>query len=438
MPEEIKEQRFLNQFVRITTNFGNLIYFKAIRKAFSALTPVLVLIGLAALIEKGLLPLWMNGQVLEATQSRIVSSINLLSGLIGFILAGLCAFFLTESRGAGKSLLSVILALAVFIVLLPGDSGYHFPRIIRTITDCTGGITGILYGTIVGLLSAGIFIALCRVVEKRTVFLEQRLQLLLNLIWMAVSIIAVFTLFRVAGDWLETVFGTEWIIVLNSWIAYPLDSFFSSILVVCLFFGLGNLIYCFGIDPTAITGTLTVPFLIVNVFANMMSYVNGQTAGHIVNLSFVSQFGMIGGCGSTLCLILALLLFGRRDTSRKLAKQNCRRGLFNINQPLLFGMPVVFNMALVVPFTIVPVIGMLAAWLATALGWMNVCTIAIPAVTPPLLGVWLATAGDWRAVIVQLVVIAAGTLIYRPFIGKSDQAQIKSAQAFKRSRSRQK
>ncbi|MED5654439.1 PTS sugar transporter subunit IIC, partial [Enterobacter hormaechei] len=68
----------------------------------------------------------------------------------------------------------------------------------------------------------------------------------------------------------------------------------------------------------------------------------------------------------------------------------------NINEPVIFGLPIVFNLPLMIPFVLLPAIGIYFAWLCTTLGLMSRCVVMIPWTTPPILSAWLATAGDWR------------------------------------------
>ena len=89
-------------------------------------------------------------------------------------------------------------------------------------------------------------------------------------------------------------------------------------------------------------------------------------------------------------------------------------GLFNINEPVIFGLPIVFNLPLMIPFVLLPAIGIYVAWLCTTPKLMSRCVVMIPWTTPPILSAWLATAGDWRAVVVQLAIIAFGVFFYPP------------------------
>ena len=102
-----------------------------------------------------------------------------------------------------------------------------------------------------------------------------------------------------------------------------------------------------------------------------------QSSSAIVCKSFVDNFALIGGSGATLCLLLALLLFARSHESRRLAWCSLPFGVFNMNEPLVFGLPVILNPILFLPFLIVPVVSLLIGYAAVACGFMPVVTTTI-------------------------------------------------------------
>ncbi len=84
---------------------------------------------------------------------------------------------------------------------------------------------------------------------------------------------------------------------------------------------------------------------------------------------------------------------------------------------------------MIIPFVLTPAIGIIIAYFATVIGFMNKCTVLVPWTTPPLLNGFLATGGDFRAIIVQLVIIIIGVLLYLPFMKISERVSRKQAEA---------
>ena len=140
---------------------------------------------------------------------------------------------------------------------------------------------------------------------------------------------------------------------------------------------------------------------------------------------FRDTFGMMGGTGSTICLLVATMIFSRSKSSREVSKLSIVPGIFNINEPVIYGYPIVFNIPLLIPFVLTPVISLLIAYTATILGLMNRTVVLVPWTTPPLINGFLATGGDWRAVVVQILSFVIGVLFYLPFMKISERVLLR-------------
>ena len=136
------------------------------------------------------------------------------------------------------------------------------------------------------------------------------------------------------------------------------------------------------------------PFLLINTNENMLAFANGQPipAHHQQHLCADLWHGGRDGQHN---LIARLLSSSSQDRNQRkqVARLSLAPGLFNINEPVIFGLPIVFNLPLMIPFVLLPAIGIYFAWLTTTLGLMSRCVVMIPWTTPPILSAWLATAG---------------------------------------------
>ena len=142
----------------------------------------------------------------------------------------------------------------------------------------------------------------------------------------------------------------------------------------------------------------------------------------IVGKSFLDDFALMGGCGATLCLLLALLLFSRERHNRKLAWAAAPFAVFNMNELVVFGLPVILNPVLLVPFLAVPVLSLGVAYGATVIGFLPPVTESINWTTPVLLSGYLAT-GSMRGAVMQLLLLGLGTAVYAPFIRLAERLQ---------------
>ncbi|MDL2224897.1 EAL domain-containing protein [Eubacteriales bacterium OttesenSCG-928-M02] len=142
----------------------------------------------------------------------------------------------------------------------------------------------------------------------------------------------------------------------------------------------------------------------------------------IVSKSFMDNFAAMGGSGCTICLIIALLLFSKSRSNRRLPKAALPFALFNINEILVYGMPIVWNPVMMIPFMLVPLVSLLIAYGFTALGLMPVVVETVTWTSPVLISGYAATGSIWGT-IVQLISLLAGVCIYLPFVRLSERMQ---------------
>ncbi|WP_236689904.1 EAL domain-containing protein [Photobacterium angustum] len=120
-----------------------------------------------------------------------------------------------------------------------------------------------------------------------------------------------------------------------------------------------------------------------------------------------------------------MLLFSKDRRHITLAISAIPLVIFNINELLLFGLPIIFNPILIVPFVCVPLVSFVVVYSAISLGLVNHVGTIVDWMTPPLLSGYIATQNSIGGVVLQFVVIALGVMIYRPFylnyVGRSRQ-----------------
>ncbi len=118
----------------------------------------------------------------------------------------------------------------------------------------------------------------------------------------------------------------------------------------------------------------------------------------------------------TLGLLLAIFIASRRKDYRDLAKMAFVPGLFNINEPVMFGLPIVLNPILVIPFILVPFINSLIGYFFISMEFIPPIAYAVPWTTPGPLIAFFGTGGNWLALFVGILCLAVSTLIYLPFV----------------------
>jgi PTS system cellobiose-specific IIC component len=187
------------------------------------------------------------------------------------------------------------------------------------------------------------------------------------------------------------------------------DSYGALMLVVAL----ETLLWTVGVHGPAMLAAVITPLYLALQRQNTDAFLHHAPLPHIVVVSLF-LFVFPGGAGATLPVAF-LLLFSRAPRLRLLARATVGPALCNINEPLLFGLPIVANPFLVVPFVGVPLITATIAYFATANNFVSRAYTYMPGIVPAPAAAYLATL-DWRAVLLVLFNIALATAVYLPFV----------------------
>lgn len=152
----------------------------------------------------------------------------------------------------------------------------------------------------------------------------------------------------------------------------------------------------------------------------------GKAATEILTKQFIDNFVLMGGCGATICLLGALLLFSKRSNTRQLAKFSAFPMIFNINEIMVFGLPIIYNPTFFVPFLSTPVVCFLTTYFSMSVGLVPPISHDVQWTTPILFSGYTAT-GSVAGAILQFVNLCLGIAIYAPFVKRYDKERQKIA-----------
>ena len=196
---------------------------------------------------------------------------------------------------------------------------------------------------------------------------------------------------------------------------------------------LQSILFWAGIHGPNVVGGVVGPLLIANSLDNQhlldmgMTLVNNPSA-KIITCQINDVFIKSGGCGLTLGLLIAGLITAKSKQLKSMMKMSFVPGLFNINEPIIFGLPIVFNPYLLVPFIIVPLIALFVTYFAIYSGFMApFSAVQVPWTTPPIIAGFLLDG--WQGAVVQIVNLALATVIYYPFLRAQDRSLLAEEQA---------
>ena len=188
---------------------------------------------------------------------------------------------------------------------------------------------------------------------------------------------------------------------------------------------LGSLFWFFGIHGPSVTKTVFGPIHKALSLENYELAKAGLPMTNIFTRAFSDFFCNFGGGGSTLSLVLLMIFKGKSERMKKLGKLSIVPGIFGINEMVIFGLPVVLNPIIAVPFLLVPLVNTILSTAATLLNIIPRTTgVLLPWTTPMFFSGWLAT-GSIIAGLFQIILVIIGCLIYYPFFKVLDTQYLK-------------
>ncbi|MEC6748111.1 PTS transporter subunit EIIC [Marinilactibacillus sp. XAAS-LB27] len=418
---------FVDRFTMFAVKLGNQVHLRSLRDAFAVIIPFFILAGLAVLMNNVVFPWFFTGESLDSIKVWGTVITNGTLNLASLLIAPMIAYSLSKNKGFQNPLASAAIAIGTLIIMMPTTVSMNVVEtgeaalVSGGLTFNNLGTTGMFSGIIVGLLATEIFMKISSLKKLQINLGDGVPPAVSRSFTVMLPTLITLSFFGIVSALLISVFDTNLIELITNVIQEPLRKINTSLIGTVIIYSFSNFLFTIGIHATVVNGAILDPLTLQNMNENMLAFGAGEEAPNIITNSFLSTFGMIGGTGSTVALMISILIFGKLKSSREVTSISLAPGIFNINEPMIFGFPIVFNLPMMIPFVLLPAIGIIVAYFATALGFIGKSVIMVPWTTPPLMNAYLTTAGDWKAVLVQLAIIVFGIFLYMPFIKISER-----------------
>lgn len=406
----------------------------AIRDGMAMAMPLIIIGSLFTIIGSFPITSWTN--FLAKTAVNNVSLAQILAkisngsfGLMGMIAAfGIAWSYANQHKTDGVS--AGIISIAVYFILTPSImSGDKVPA--EGFPYAYLGSRGLFVAIIFGLISAGVFQWFInhdiRIKMPATVppAVSKSFSALIPGAVMVAIAGCIYWLFAWTG------WGNIHDAIMNI-LSKPLGLLGNTLPGTLVSIILVSLFWFVGIHGGNVVNTALQPIWLMQTDANRVLSQAGHLdlahGGHIITQPFIDNFVYMGGSGATLGLVLCIgILVWRKRASKQnqvLAPLTIVPGLFNINEPTMFGLPVVLNLTLIIPFMLAPMINAITTYVAMKIGIVPLCTgSVIPWTMPPIISGFLAT-NSIAGSILQLINIIIDVLIYLPFINGLNKRQL--------------
>ncbi len=211
--------------------------------------------------------------------------------------------------------------------------------------------------------------------------------------------------------------------VFNALFSHIASGFFKGFFFVFL----SSLLWFFGIHGSDTLEGVMQTYFAPGLEANQTAIADGAAPTTVLTKEFFDCFVLMGGCGAAICLLIAILLFSRSRARRGLGLTAAFPMIFNINELMVFGLPIIFNPVMLIPFLAVPLLCYSVSYLAISTGLVPMISSEVAWTTPILLGGFRAT-DSLAGSALQLVNVVLGVLVYFPFVRLLDRQAEDNAQ----------
>ncbi|PXW88281.1 PTS system cellobiose-specific IIC component [Streptohalobacillus salinus] len=418
--------KYVDKFIEIAGRIGAQRHLVAIRDGFVAVMP-LIIIGSLAILFNNFPPIGafnfvelLNSIFGEGNWQAVGGSVwNGSFAIIGLLIAFSIAYNLAKSYDV-DGLAAGLISTASYVMLAPvtADWGLNFAWL---------GTQGLFVAIILSLSLTELFRVLVQ--SKFTIKMPAGVPGGVARSFQALIPTAVILFLVGLFQALLTVFvGSSVFELIFEAIQVPLQGLGNTLPAAIVIAFMNHILWFFGLHGTNIIGSVIEPIYLPLIQENLALFQDGMSAfdvPYVVTKPFLDSFVFMGGSGTTIALLMAIFIVLRREQKhpyREVAKLSAPAGLFNINEPVIFGLPIVLNPTMLIPFVLVPVTLTIISYFALSLGIVPRTVALVPWTTPPILSGYLVTGGSMRGIFLQIFNLAVATAMYIPFVYAGSKA----------------
>jgi len=233
------------------------------------------------------------------------------------------------------------------------------------------------------------------------------------------SFINVIIFTAVKGIFLLTPFENAHSFVFN-FIQMPLQGIGGTIGAVIFAVLIAQILWIFGIHGSMIVFSLINPILTPLALQNLEAYQAGLPLPNVVIEPFIRQYVLIGGSGATLGFCILMAFAAKSKQFKTMGRMALPASICGINEPIIFGIPIVLNTKLIIPFVAAPIVNCILAYILTIINVIpRLNGATTPFGTPTVISGVLA--GGWQTAVFQVFLIALDLAIYYPFFKSVDK-----------------
>ncbi|SDF90737.1 PTS system, cellobiose-specific IIC component [Thermoanaerobacter thermohydrosulfuricus] len=413
------EESLMPVLARIAQN----VYLQSIRDAFSSFALPVILTGALFLIianpPEGInwAPIHAWAKAVKPIAAQIMIPFQLTFGIMAMMVAFGTAYSLATRWDLDETMTGIISMLAFFITSFPATDVTKVT--FGDVLNYLGG-QGLFVAIIIGIITA----IVVRFFNKSGLVIKMPEGVPPYVVRTFLALVPMFVM--IVSAWI-----VEWIVWANFHITLPqlvLDLFkplvaasnsYPAALAEII---LMMLLWSLGIHGMNVVSSIAYPFWMAQLAANAEAAAKGLPLPGIVTEPFFHVFTHLGGSGTTWPLTIMFLLSASAQL-RTIGRAELIPAIFNINEPLIFGAPIVLNPILIIPFILAPAAVVTINYFAFAVNLVPRPLIQLPFTVPVFISGFLSSGGHWQGALLQLVNLIVTAIIYYPFF-KMYEAQL--------------
>lgn len=400
------------------SRFQNTIYARAVRHGLTLAIPFLIMGSFALLLTnfplgvyQDFIRTWMNGAASAILETLYQISLGSLA-LVLTVTISISYGHLTETD---QLFLYPIVAVCSYLAFCGG---------IENQSDYIFNAEWVFTAMVITLLSCVLFHKILKLGHRFERLHTTGADYLFNIsIQCLIPVILVSLFFAVTGYVLRMAWDSSNITNFGSYLFLKLfDKISGNLFGILLYVVMTHLLWFMGIHGTNTLEAVSRHLFEQNVEINQSLVLAGHIPTEIFSKTFLDTFVFIGGCGTALSFVLALYIASKQSHNRKMSFVALPSALFNISEIAVFGFPIIFNLTMLIPFILTPVILTLISASAIKTGLVPAVTQSVEWTIPVLLSGYQAT-GSVSGSLLQLFNLLVGVFIYMPFVRRSEKQE---------------
>ena len=406
------------KMVPVVSKFASLRYMRALKSGFMVIMPLTIIASVFLLITDFPItgyPEFMAKIFGPEWDSFLSPAYRATFDMMGILLAGTIAYKLAESDEVDP-LPVMIISIVAYVIVTPKFVTAESGEVINKVLPMAWlGTKGVITAIIMSITSTEIY----RFIVKKNLVIKlpENVPPMVYKSFFSLVPGVIVVAFALLVNGIFLTMGKSMHEFIYDILQVPLQGLTASPIAITIVAGLNGFLWWFGIHPTVVNSIVN-PLLNANSVENLELFKQGALTlenANIGTIQMIDQFATIGGAGMTIGLVLAMLVVAKSQRMKMLSKLSTVPAVFNINEPIVFGLLIIMNPLMSIPITLASIVSVLIAYGAIVIGFMNPFNgVVAPWPTPPIFSGFLVSG--WQGAVVQVVAIIAAFAIYYPFV----------------------